>query len=178
VHTIYKPKGCVKAKSYSWIELHYTGLLPDGSEFDKAREDETFILQLGKDEVVKGLEQGLKGICEGEKRTVIVPPALGYGDVAKRGANNKKIPGGSTLHFDIECLKVSDEKIEQKEPNIFKRVDTNGDKHIDADEMQAWFKLHDIKASVSKALGEEDTDGDGKISWAEFGGPKGKKDEL
>ena len=54
-------------------------------------------------QVIKGWDQGLIGICPGEKRTLVIPPAVGYG---AQGAGNA-IPGGATLNFDVECLGVN-----------------------------------------------------------------------
>lgn len=54
-------------------------------------------------QVIKGWDQGLIGICPGEKRTLVIPPAVGYGE---QGAGNA-IPGGSTLNFDVECIAVN-----------------------------------------------------------------------
>lgn len=53
-------------------------------------------------QVIKGWDQGLLGMCEGEKRRLIIPPHLGYG-AAGAGA---KIPPDSTLIFETELIKI------------------------------------------------------------------------
>ena len=52
--------------------------------------DQPFTFQLGVGQVIKGWDQGLLDMCVGEKRKLVIPPELGYGD---RGASNV-IPGG------------------------------------------------------------------------------------
>jgi FK506-binding protein 2 len=47
-------------------------------------------------------DQGLLDMCETEKRKLVIPSHLGYGE---RGAGGK-IPGGATLIFDVELLKI------------------------------------------------------------------------
>lgn len=56
--------------------------------------DQPFTFQLGIGQVIKGWDQGLEDMCVGEKRKLIIPPELGYGD---RGAGSV-IPGGK-FHF-------------------------------------------------------------------------------
>jgi FK506-binding protein 14 len=56
-------------------------------------------------QVIRGWDEGVLGMCIGEKRRLVVPPELGYGD---RGAGDI-IKGGATLIFDIELLKVEAE---------------------------------------------------------------------
>lgn len=46
--------------------------------------------------------QGLTAMCVGERRRLTIPSDLGYGD----SGSGAKIPGGATLVFDVELLKI------------------------------------------------------------------------
>lgn len=68
-------------------------------------------------------------------------------------------------------------------PNVFSELDTNGDKKISKEELTEWFKKQDEERAndadfIKDILKDEDKDDDGHISWDEFSGPKGQKDEL
>lgn len=83
--------------------MHYVGMLEDGTEFDSSRaRNQEFTFTLGMGQVIKGWDQGLLNMCEGEQRRLTIPAELGYGD---RGAP-PKIPPGATLKFDVELIKI------------------------------------------------------------------------
>lgn len=84
------------------VSVHYTGTLEDGTPFDSSRERGPFQFHLGSGMVIKGWDEGVAGMKVGGKRTLIIPPELGYG-AAGAGA---VIPGGATLHFEVELLDV------------------------------------------------------------------------
>ena len=92
--------------------VHYTGWLYDdkapeskGKQFDTSanRGGLPFGFIIGVGRVIKGWDQGVVGMKVGGKRTLVVPPALGYGD---KDVGNGLIPPNSTLIFDIELVEV------------------------------------------------------------------------
>ena len=92
-----------KAQAGDTVEVHYTGKLKDGTKFDSSVDrGQPFSFRLGAGRVIKGWDEGVAGMRVGGKRTLIIPPELGYG---KRGAGDK-IPPDAELHFDVELLKI------------------------------------------------------------------------
>ena len=88
------------AASGDRVVMKYKGTLDDGSTFDQGS---NFSFQIDAGEVIKGWDQGIKGMKVGGKRKLHVPSALGYG---KRGAL-PEIPPNSDLHFVVDCQKIS-----------------------------------------------------------------------
>jgi peptidylprolyl isomerase len=87
--------------------MHYTGWLwvngAKGSKFDSSVDrGRPFEFPIGQGRVIKGWDEGVATMKIGGKRTLLIPPHLGYGD---RGAGNV-IPPGATLLFEVELLGV------------------------------------------------------------------------
>ena len=80
-----------------------------------------------------GWDQGLLGLCVGAKATLVIPPAMGYGDQGAGG----DIPGGATLNFDVEVVSSSPAP---PPPNLFKEIDANEDGQLALEEVEAFFK--------------------------------------
>ncbi|XP_058056123.1 peptidyl-prolyl cis-trans isomerase FKBP2 [Anopheles bellator] len=93
----------VRTKKGDLVHMHYTGTLEDGTEFDSSvSRGDPLTFTLGMGQVIKGWDQGLLNMCEGEKRKLVIPPELGYGE---RGAG-EKIPPNSVLIFEVELVKI------------------------------------------------------------------------
>ncbi|CAH1775683.1 unnamed protein product, partial [Owenia fusiformis] len=101
----HKPEECYTvAADGDEVTIHYTGSLESGAVFDSSRRPGRYPLPfvLGQGRVIQGWEQGIKGMCVGEKRKLIIPSHLGYG---KQGLP-PAIPGGATLIFETELVSI------------------------------------------------------------------------
>jgi len=98
------------AKAGQHVSVHYTGWLHNdgasdkkGTKFDSSKDrNDPFAFGLGGGQVIKGWDEGVQGMKVGGKRTLVIPPQLGYG---ARGAGGV-IPPNATLMFEVELLGV------------------------------------------------------------------------
>ena len=82
------------------VTVHYTGLLENGNQFDSSVDrGQPFRFPLGQGRVIKGWDEAIALMSKGEKRTLIIPPQLAYGE---RG--RPQIPPNSTLIFEVELI--------------------------------------------------------------------------
>ena len=90
------------------VSVNYTGWLYNngakGAKFDSSLDrGQPFQFTLGAHQVIAGWDEGVAGMKVGGKRTLIIPPELGYG---ARGAGGGAIPPNATLIFDVDLLQV------------------------------------------------------------------------
>ena len=89
-------------KTGQTVKVHYTGTLTDGTKFDSSVDrGQPFDFTIGVGRVIRGWDEGVMTMKVGGKRTLVIPPSLGYGSQA-----NGPIPANSTLIFEVELLGV------------------------------------------------------------------------
>jgi FKBP-type peptidyl-prolyl cis-trans isomerase len=101
--------GTPLAKGMS-VTVRYTGWTADGKKFDSTQDRaEPFEFTLGAGRVIQGWEEGLVGIKPGERRQLIIPANLAYGN-----RQVGEIPPGAVLVFNIEAVSVTPPPVNTK----------------------------------------------------------------
>jgi len=101
-----------EVRAGAFVALHYAGYVYDpaaterkGAKFVDSRErGEMLSYKYGVTRAIPGFERGLRGMKSGGKRTIVVPPRLGYDD--RKYPTPKDVPPGSALVFDVELIDV------------------------------------------------------------------------
>ncbi|XP_051948132.1 peptidyl-prolyl cis-trans isomerase FKBP1A-like isoform X2 [Xyrauchen texanus] len=83
--------------------VHYVGCLTDGWKFDSSRDrDKPFKFKIGKQEVIRGWEEGIVQMSVGQRAKLTCSPDYAYGNKGHPGI----IPPNATLVFDVELLSL------------------------------------------------------------------------
>ncbi|XP_077772640.1 peptidyl-prolyl cis-trans isomerase FKBP9 [Podarcis muralis] len=186
ITTHYKPSNCsVLSKKGDYLKYHYNASLLDGTVLDSTFSlGKTYNIVLGSGQVVLGMDMGLRDMCVGEKRTVIIPPHLGYGEAGVEG----EVPGSAVLVFDIELFDLVSGLPEgymfvwheEVSPNLFEEIDKDNNGEVFLEEFGDYIheqvkagkgKLapgFDSETIVKNMFSNQDRNGDGKITADEF----------
>jgi FKBP-type peptidyl-prolyl cis-trans isomerase len=101
-HVVLKEGEGRRPKRGSTILAHYTGCLTNGVKFDSSVDrGEPFSFDVGVGEVIPAWDEAMLDMTQGEKRLIICPPELAYGD-----DDVGPIPAKSTLIFEVELVGV------------------------------------------------------------------------
>jgi FKBP-type peptidyl-prolyl cis-trans isomerase len=91
------------ADSGDTIRAYYKGWLTDGRSFESNRDSgQPFSFILGTGAVIKGWDEGIRGMRVNGRRQLVIPPALAYG-----AASTGNIPAGSVLIFEIDLVSAT-----------------------------------------------------------------------
>jgi peptidylprolyl isomerase len=93
-----------KPEAGKTVAMHYTGTFLSGEVFDSSDlHGGALEFQAGTGRLIPGWEETVLDMRQGEKRLVIIPPELAYGE---RGAENGLIPGNTFLVFEMELAEI------------------------------------------------------------------------
>ncbi|KAK1876944.1 Peptidyl-prolyl cis-trans isomerase FKBP10 [Dissostichus eleginoides] len=180
IKVTHKPQECtVTSEADDLIQYRYNCSLMDGTLlYSSDQFDSPSITTLGANMVIPGLEEGLRGMCVGEKREVVVPPHWGHGE---NGAGD--VPGSAVLFFELELVKLQKGIPEgfmfvwlgDSPDPLFPAMDLNGDKEVPLEEFSAFIMLQVVEAKgrlrpgfdadniIQDMFNNQDLNKDGKI---------------
>jgi hypothetical protein len=127
---------------------------------DETQNKQPMQFTTGEGQIPESLEEAMMGMCNAEKRTVILPLELApqFPNVTALGTK-----------FKAELQMMSIKKIN----NVFAKFDENDDMEITSDEIAVFSGGTEPEKLLGKWCSEMDKNGDGVVSWKEFDGPKG-----
>jgi len=133
----------------------------------------TDAIRLGVGQTVFGLDLALEDLCEGTKAVITIPPEVGFDEPDCRAPRPTAVPLNATLRYEVDIVKVLDVAPDGIPyiPCMFSLIDADRSGFLDESELQRHFAR--IRQTMpARAIIEEDTDGDGYVSFDEFTGPK------
>ena len=149
IKTLQEGSGAV-AEPGDTVSVHYTGWLMDGKKFDSSRDrGQPIQFELGSGRVIPGWEQGVAGMRVGEKRELIIPPELAYGN---RDVGNGLIPANSTLKFEVELVDVAKPKYSNIDNQKLKELIAQGIPVYDIRREDEWKQTGVIEGSKKLTL--------------------------
>ncbi|XP_053323609.1 peptidyl-prolyl cis-trans isomerase FKBP9 [Spea bombifrons] len=182
----FKPSNCtVLSKKGDYLKYHYNATLMDGTVLDSTHHyGKTYNIVLGSGQVVLGMDMSLQNMCVGEKRIVVIPPHLGYGEAGVEG----EVPGSAVLVFDIELLELIPGLPDgymfiwngEVSSNLFEEIDKDNDKEIILEEFSEYINAQveagkgklapgfDAARIIENMFKNQDRNEDGKITEQEF----------
>ncbi|MEC7750112.1 MAG: FKBP-type peptidyl-prolyl cis-trans isomerase [Myxococcota bacterium] len=94
------------AKPGQKISIHYEAKLQGGKVYDSTHGKSPLTFAVGRSQLNLGMEEGIKAMTLGEKRVLMIPPKLAYGEVGIPGL----IPPNSTLEVTVEIVGLLEEE--------------------------------------------------------------------
>ncbi len=102
-YVIHEEGDGARPSSGDMITVHYSGFLTNGNLFDSSvMRDQPFRFTVGRGQVIEGWDMGLQDMRVGERRTLIIPYYLAYGEDGRPPV----IPPRATLIFDVELISI------------------------------------------------------------------------
>ncbi len=102
-YAILTPGTGAVAKSGDKVSVFYTGTLSDGTVFDSNAGKSPIQFPIGVGQLIKGWDEGIPGMKIGEKRVLVIPGNLAYGNNPPPGS---PIKAGDTLIFEVELVDI------------------------------------------------------------------------
>ena len=143
-------------KNGSVVNLAYTLKGSDGAVLDRATTDEPFTYMQGGQQIVPGLEAAMMGLKTGDKKSVKVEPAEGYGEIdatLKLTVNRTQFPAGT----DVKAGMQFETQTQDGQGIMFTVEGVTGDKvAIDGNHPLAGQTLHfevevlDVRAATAE----------------------------
>ncbi|KAM6966847.1 peptidyl-prolyl cis-trans isomerase FKBP10-like [Tautogolabrus adspersus] len=189
----HKPQECsATSEADDLIQYHYNCSLMDGTLLYSSNNSPS-TTTLGANMVISGLEEGLSGMCVGERRKVVVPPHWGHGESGAGG-----VPRSAVLFFELELVELQKGVPEgfmfvwlgDGPDPLFPAMDLNGDKEVPLEEFSAFIMLQvkegkgrlrpgfNNDSIIEDMFNNQDSNKDGKIVKEELELPDKEPEEV